>query len=162
MISKKMEAALNAQINAEQASAHLYIAMSAYLESINWSGFAHWLRVQAKEETGHAIRLYKHIVARSGVVTMDAIAAPPKKWKSVTEIFKQAYEHELKITNSINDLVTLAKGEKDYASEEALMWFVKEQVEEEEQSLAIANQLELIKENTMGLFQLNAILGKRE
>ena len=162
MISKKMEAAVNAQINAEQASAHLYVAMSAYLESINWGGFAHWLRVQAKEETGHSIRLYKHIVARGGVVTIDAIAAPPKKWKSVTEIFAQAYAHEQKITGMINDLVKLARSENDYASEEALMWFVKEQVEEEEQTLAIVNQLEMIKENPMGLFQLNAILGKRE
>ena len=58
MIKEKMQNALNKQINAELYSSYLYLSMSAYFESIYLRGFAHWMRVQAKEEVGHVMRIY--------------------------------------------------------------------------------------------------------
>ncbi len=40
MLSTKMEKALNDQINAEMFSAYLYLAMVAYFQDRNLSGFA--------------------------------------------------------------------------------------------------------------------------
>ncbi|MBN2272448.1 MAG: hypothetical protein JXN61_17685, partial [Sedimentisphaerales bacterium] len=64
MISKKMEQALNDQINAELYSAYLYLSMVAYFESINLPGFATWMRVQTQEEIVHAMKMYDFLNQR--------------------------------------------------------------------------------------------------
>jgi ferritin len=66
MISKTMEQALNKQVNREFYSAYLYLAMSAHFEAANMKGFANWMRIQAKEEQGHALKMYDFIIARGG------------------------------------------------------------------------------------------------
>ena len=82
MINKKMEAALNKQINAELYSAYLYLSMNSYFQSVNLRGFANWMRVQALEEMTHADKFYKFVVDRGGRVLLDAIDKPPIKWAS--------------------------------------------------------------------------------
>ncbi|MEM0492496.1 MAG: ferritin [Candidatus Thermoplasmatota archaeon] len=162
MMKAKIENTLNKQINAELYSAYLYLSMSAYFESINLSGFAHWMRVQAKEEVGHAMRIYDHVVERLGRVNLSGIANPPASWKSPLNAFEDAYKHEQKVTRMIHDLVDLARQEKDHATESMLQWFIDEQVEEENQTDVIVQKLRLIKDNTNGLFMLDHELGKRK
>jgi ferritin len=162
MISKKMQDALNGQINAELYSAYLYLAMAAELESNNLKGMAGWMEIQAKEETEHAKRLYDFVNDRGGRVTLKAIDAPPAEWKSPAAAFQAAYEHEQKVTAMIHNLVDVARSEKDKAAEVMLNWFVDEQVEEEAQTSEIAEKLAMIKESANGLFMLDNALGKRE
>ena len=52
MLSKKMEDALNAQINAEFWSAYLYLSMSSNFAALGNPGFANWFSVQFKEGVG--------------------------------------------------------------------------------------------------------------
>src|SRR5512136_2258687 len=141
MISKTIEQALNKQVNREFYSAYLYLAMSSYFESVNMKGFAHWMRVQAKEEQMHALKIYDYIIARGGKSSLLDIEAPKAKWSSAGKVFEEVYAHEQKVTAMINGLVDLAIKEKDHASFEMLQWFVKEQVEEEEHSSAILAQV---------------------
>jgi ferritin len=162
MIKAKVENMLNKQINAELYSAYLYLSMSAYYESINLTGFAHWMRVQAKEEVGHAMRIYNHIVERSGRVNLSSIPNPPVSWKSPLNAFEEAYKHEQKVTKMIHDLVELSRRENDYAAESMLQWFIDEQVEEENQTEQIVRKLKLIKDSTNGLFMLDHELSKRK
>jgi len=162
MIKAKVENMLNKQINAELYSAYLYLSMSAYYESINLTGFAHWMRVQAKEEVGHAMRIYNHIVERSGRVNLSSISNPPVSWKSPLNAFEEAYKHEQKVTKMIHDLVELSRRENDYAAESMLQWFIDEQVEEENQTEQIVRKLKLIKDSTNGLFMLDHELSKRK
>lgn len=162
MLSKSMEEALNRQVNRELFSAYLYLSMSAYFSSVNLSGFAKWMRVQAKEERAHALKIYEYILARGGKITLSDIEAPKAKWASASKVFEDVYAHEQKVTGMINALVELATKEKDHASFEMLQWFVKEQVEEEEHASEI-----LVKVKTLGdvpghLFYLDHELGKRE
>jgi ferritin len=157
-----MEEALNRQVNRELFSAYLYLSMSAYFSSVNLSGFAKWMRVQAKEERAHAMKIYEYILARGGKITLSDIEAPKAKWASASKVFEDVYAHEQKVTGMINALVELATKEKDHASFEMLQWFVKEQVEEEEHASEI-----LVKVKTLGdvpghLFYLDHELGKRE
>ena len=56
MISAKMQNALNEQINKEFYSAYMYLAMSAYCNTIGLPGFANWMRMQYEEEIQHATR----------------------------------------------------------------------------------------------------------
>jgi ferritin len=162
MLSKKIENAINKQINAELYSAYLYLSMSTYFESINLGGFANWMRVQAQEETKHAMKFYNHVVERRGRVTVTAISAPPVNWKSPLHAFEESFKHEQKVTGLIDDLFNMAATEKDHATKSMLKWFVDEQVEEERSTDEIVQQLKMIGNHTGALFMLNHKLGERK
>ncbi len=161
MIDKKMVKALNKQLNAELYASYLYYSASAYLESINFGGFAHWMRAQAMEEIGHAQRFYNHIVERGGDVKLEKIEQPQKKWKSLLETVKAAYDHEVKVTGMINKLVDLAQKEKDHATFNFLQWFVMEQVEEEEQTSELIAKLEMIGDSVGSILMYDKKMGER-
>jgi ferritin len=161
VISKTIQAAVNDQINAELYSSYLYRAMAAYFESLNLPGFAAWMKVQAKEEEAHAQRFNTFIVERGGRVILKAIAEPPAAWKSPLDAFSAAYKHEQYITDRINKLVALADKQADPATTVMLVWFVNEQVEEENNARTIVEQLKMIKDSTGALFMLDHQLGKR-
>jgi ferritin len=162
MLSKKIENAINKQINAELWSAYLYLSMSAYFESIHLGGFANWMRVQAQEEVGHAMRFYNHVIERRNRISVAAIAAPPVNWKSPLNAFEDAFKHEQKVTGMINDLANMASAEKDHATANMLQWFIDEQVEEELSTDAIVQKLKMIGANTGGLYMLDHELSQRK
>ena len=161
MIGKKVEAALNNQINAELYSAYLYLSMNSYFLSINLTGFANWMRIQALEEMTHADKFYRYVNERGGRVTLMPIDGPPNEWSSPLAVFDDVYRHEQKVTAMIHSLVDLAIEEKDHATSSMLHWFVDEQVEEEANAQSIVAQLKLIGKNTGGLFMLDRELGTR-
>ncbi|UCG48909.1 MAG: ferritin [Phycisphaerales bacterium] len=161
MITKKMEQALNDQINAEFYSAYLYLSMVAYFESLSLSGFANWMRVQTQEETTHAMKIYDFINERGGRVTLKALAEPPAEWKSPLDAFKAAYKHEQLITARINDLVNLAIREKDHATNAFLQWFVNEQVEEETSVDKVARELKMAEDAPGAMLMIDRELAGR-
>jgi len=161
VIDSKVEKALNDQIRKEFYSSYLYLSMATEFESMNLKGFAHWMQVQATEETKHGMKIYKYVNERDGKVTLQPIDAPPSKWKSTKEMFQDAYEHEQEVTESINKIVELARSKKDNATEVFLQWFVSEQVEEEASTSEITRKLELLGDNAPALLMLDAELKKR-
>jgi len=161
MISKKMEKALNEQVNAELLSAYLYLSMEAYFKSLNLNGFANWMMVQTQEEVSHAMKIYEFIDERGGRITLKAIDGPQTKWDSPLAVFKAVYEHEQKVTSLINDLVNLAIEEKDHATNSFLQWFVNEQVEEEASADQVVQQLKMMEKAPGGMFMLDRELGQR-
>jgi ferritin len=161
-LSKKLENAINKQINAELWSAYLYLSMSTYYESMNLGGFANWMRIQANEEVEHAMRFYNHINERRGRVTLSTIGAVPTTWKSPLHAFEDAFNHEQKVTGMIENLANIATAEKDYAATNMLNWFHDEQVEEEQQTDDIVQKLKMIAKSTGQLFMLDHELGKRK
>ncbi len=163
MLSEKINAALNQQILEEFYSGYLYWAMSNWFLANNWSGFAHWLRIQVQEEYNHAERFYKYLHEGNGEVELLAVKKPPKEWKSPLDAFKAAYEHEQYITGKINELVDLATEEKDYATlRGALDWFVVEQIEEEDKFLELYQSLERIGDHLGALHYFDKKLAKRK
>jgi len=136
--------------------------MSAYFESLNLQGFAKWVRIQAKEETSHGMKLYDYLIERSGRVFLSTIVTPPAEWKSPRAVFEHIYTHELKVTDMINDLLKVAKSEDDTATELALQWFINEQVEEEANALLILEKIKMVKDSANGLLMLDHELGKRK
>jgi ferritin len=162
MLSKSMEEALNRQVNREYYSAYLYLAMSAYFETISLKGFARWMRVQSKEERAHAEKIYDYILARGGKVALGDIEAPRAKWTTAGKVFEEVYSHEQKVTGMIHNLVELAVKEKDHATFEMLQWFVREQVEEEANALDILSQIKIVGDVPGHLFYLDHHPGKRE
>jgi len=161
MISRKIEEALNGQINAELYSAYLYLSMESYFESVSLPGFANWMRVQTQEELMHAMKIYDFINERGGRVLLKAIDQPQSEWKSPLVAFEAVYKHEQKVTGLINDLVNLATEEKDHATTAFLQWFVNEQVEEEKNASDIVGKLKLIEADPQALFMMDSQMAKR-
>jgi ferritin len=161
MISKTVQDAINDQIKNELYSAYLYLSMSAHFEAANLLGFAHWMRVQAKEEQEHAMKFFDYINDQGGHVLLKAIDQPPTAWKSSLELFQQVLEHEQKVTGLINKLYELAVKENDYATQVMLQWFITEQVEEEKNASQVIEQLKLIDAHGTAVLMLDHQLGKR-
>jgi ferritin len=153
--------ALNDQINAELYSSYLYLAMAARCEVLNLPGAARWLEIQSKEEHEHAMKLYHYVNERRGEVKLQAIKEPSSSWNDLSELFDDVLAHEQYISKRINDLVKLAREENDYATENMLQWFVKEQVEEESSVDAIVQRLKLVGNMPQGLFFIDRELGQR-
>lgn len=161
MITDKMQASLNAQMNAEMYSSYLYLSMAAYFESQNLLGFANWMHVQAKEEWEHAMKFYKFINDRRGRVIIRQIDAPPTEWDCPLALFQDVAAHEAKVTALIDKLAEQAAQEKDHATAVFLHWFINEQVEEEANVDQVVQTLKAIKDSVGGLYQLDHQLGKR-
>ncbi len=161
MLSQTMNKALNEQIKWELYSGYLYLSMSAYLNGLGLDGCALWMRYQAQEELMHAMKFFDFVNSRGGQPQLAAIDAPPAEWKSPLAVFEQALEHEQHVTKRINDLVDVALGERDHATNIFLQWFVTEQVEEEEHVGGIVNKLKLVGDGGEAMFMMDKELGQR-
>jgi ferritin len=161
MLPKKVEEALNDQLQKELHSAYIYLSMSAACESQSLPGCANWLRTQWQEEIAHAMKFYNFIIDRGGRVKLQALAAPPTEFGSPLEVFEAALRNEEAVTASINGLYELVAKEKDFASQALLDWFVTEQVEEESTVGQIVDDLKRVGSSGDGLFLLDKELGNR-
>ena len=161
MLSKKMEEALNAQVNAEFWSAYLYLSMSNHFAAAGNQGFANWFSIQFQEEQAHATIFMKYVLSCGGKVTLAPIASVKTEWKSPLEAFEDTLAHEKKGTALIHDLCVLADEEKDFGTANMLKWFVDEQIEEEANAQELIDSLKMIKDNGFGLYMLDKELKAR-
>lgn len=130
MISAAMNAKLNEQMMAEFAAAQKYLAMACAFERMGLKVFAARFIKQYDEERGHATKIMKYLQEVGANVTIEALAKPRSDYDTVESIVRAALDSEWDITRRINELVSLAETEKDYATRSFLQWFVDEQVEE--------------------------------
>ncbi|WP_392552394.1 non-heme ferritin [Orbus wheelerorum] len=152
MLTKEMTTKLNDQLNLEFYSSNLYLQMSAWCDDQNFSTFARFLRDHAKEELAHMQRLFDYVQDCGALAIVGKIDAPDTKFKSLNDVFKKAYAHEIKISQAINALVDYALTKKDYATFQFLQWYIAEQHEEEKLFKTIVDKLELVGENKRDLF----------
>lgn len=162
MFSKKLAKEMNLQIMHEMYSAYLYLSMASHFEVNNLKGFAHWMKVQAGEELEHAMKFYEFINDRGEKVNLEQIDQPPLEFGTALDVFKMVLEHEQEVTARINLLYDIAVGDKDFASQSFLNWFVDEQVEEEKNASEILETLKMIGDNGNTLFMFDRSLGERE
>jgi len=162
MLNPELEVALNEQLVGELYSSHLYLSMSAYSESVNMPGAAHWFRMQADEERTHALKFFDHIVDRGGRVVLGAVGAPPTGFASLLDAFEQALQVERNVSAAIDRLSAMAVTHGDFAAQAFLQWFVTEQVEEEKQADEVVQTLRAIGDDPATQFILDHELGARQ
>lgn len=150
--------AINDQIRKEFNAAFLYLSFSVNMKEYGMKGAGRWLRAQYLEECGHALRLLDYLELRRVPVQMPHISAPDYSWSTPLDIFRLAWEHEQLITQSIHEMVSLCRQEKDYATQGLLMDYVKEQVEEESQVQDIVDALTRCGNDTSALLQFDTQL----
>lgn len=158
-MTERLQKALNEQITAELWSANLYLSMSFFLRREGYDGFAHWMQVQAQEETSHATQIAQYMISRQAIPKIDKIDVVPQNWGNAREVFEDAYKHECHVSKLIDLLVKVTSEEKDNATQDFLWGFVREQVEEEAQTLDIVDKMKRTGE--AGILFLNYKLAER-
>ena len=161
MLSKHLNEELNNQIMYEFFSAHLYLAMAAKFESLDFVGASNYMKVQAEEEKSHAMKIFDFIAKKGGDIEILGFETPVVKGNDILEIFEETLEHEQWVTKRINLLMDIAQEERDYSAISFLNWFIDEQVEEESNADAIIKKLRLIGDNGNGLYQMDKELATR-
>ena len=161
MISTKLHNAINAQINAELWSAYLYLAMSMDAESKGYKGVANWFFIQFKEEQDHARIFMNYLNSVDAKVELLPIAEVPSVWDSVLDMYKQTLEHEKKVTSLIRNLADIDAEDKDHAAANRLVWFIDEQIEEEESARDMIQAFEAVEGNKYGMYMLDKELAAR-
>lgn len=153
MLSKTMQEALNNQVKLEAASSHSYLAMASWSEiQAGLDNVAEYFFQQSEEERIHMLKLMRFINERGGFALVPTLEQPISTFKSLKYMFEDFLKHEIIVSNSINELVDLALGEKDYATHNFLQWYVSEQIEEEKSARVLNDKLELIGDDKSGLY----------
>lgn len=161
MLSEKLAKALNEQMNFEFLSAHYYLAMAAYFEDQDLSGFSHFFIVQAEEERFHAMKFYNFINEMDERATIKAISEPKNEFESYIDVFETALTHEKEVTKRIYNLMDIATEEREHATISFLKWFVDEQVEEEASMKNIIKKLQRVGNDSHAIYALDQELSAR-
>jgi len=161
MLDQKLVSLINDQINMEWYSAYLYLEIHSYYVDNNLNGFGNWFFVQTQEERDHALLFVKYLQNNSERVHLFDVKAPDATFDSFRAPAKAAFEHEQKVTASINDIYAVAYSLKDFRTMQFLDWFVKEQGEEEKNTEDIMKKYDLFGGDARGLYLLDAELGTR-
>ena len=152
MLSKAIETALNNQIKIEAESSQIYLAMACWAEVKGLEGVASFMYAQSDEEREHMLKLVKFVNERGGHAKISELAAPNVTFTSFKEMFETLFEHEVFVSQSINELVHISLEERDYASHNFLQWYVAEQIEEEAVARTILDKINLIGDDKGGLY----------
>lgn len=152
MLSKTIEEALNKQVTIEAESSQVYLAMASWAETQGFEGVATFMYAHSDEEREHMLKLIKFVNERGGHAKVSQLSAPPTEFGSFRDMFEKLFQHEVKVSASINDLVDISLQEKDYATHNFLQWYVSEQIEEEALARNILDKINLIGDDKGGLY----------
>ncbi|HQR25828.1 MAG TPA: ferritin [Nocardioides sp.] len=130
MPAGRFAAALNAQIGNELAAHNQYVAIAVHYDALTLPQMAAYFYRQALEERGHAMMMVQYLLDIDAEVTIPGVEAPVSTFADVVAPVALALDQERRVTEQINGLLRTAREESDYASEQFLQWFIKEQVEE--------------------------------
>jgi ferritin len=152
MLKPLIEKALNEQITIEGQSSQIYLAMASWSEVLGFEGVAQFMYAHSDEEREHMLRIVKFINERGGHAIIPPFEAPPTQFGTFKEMFQDLYNHEVKVSATINDLVDICLQEKDYATHSFIQWYVTEQIEEEAMARNILDKINLIGDDKGGFY----------
>ena len=152
MLSKIIEDALNKQIKVEAESSQIYLSMACWAETQGFEGVSQFMYAHSDEERMHMLKLVKFVNERGGHAKVSELAAPPAEFGSFKDMFQTLFDHEVMVSESINDLVHITLQQRDYATHNFLQWYVSEQIEEEALARNILDKINLIGDDKGGLY----------
>ncbi len=154
-MNTRVEKALNDQIQKEGSSSQFYLAMASWAENNGLNGTAKFLYTHSDEERFHMLKLVKFVNERGGKAIIPSVEKPPVEFENLTNVFELLLNHELMVTESINNLVDICLQEKDYTTHNFVQWYVSEQLEEEALARTILDKLRLIGNDHGGMYMFD-------
>jgi ferritin len=158
MLKKDVETALNQQIATEAHASFLYLSLASWCDMKGFDGAAAFMYRHSEEERMHMLKLFHYINHSGGYALAPEVHKPRYEYGSLAEIFRTVYESEIKVTESVNELVELCTRERDFSTLNFIQWYVSEQHEEEVLFRSIIDKIELVGEDGKGLFMLDQYL----
>ena len=130
MAAERFVEALNTQIGNELAAHNQYLSCAVHYDAETMPRMAAFFYGQALEERDHALMMVQYLLDTDAEVTIPGVGAPTAAFPDVVAPVALALEQEKRVTEQINGLLRIAREENDFASEQFMQWFIKEQVEE--------------------------------
>ena len=149
MAKKSFVPTLTEQVAHEFAAQQQYIAIAVHYDAETLPRLAQFFYQQALEERGHAMMMVQYLLDAGVAVTIPGVGAPQGAFADIVEPVALALAQEQRVTEQINALAGTARSASDYASEQFMQWFIKEQVEEVASMSALLTIVERSKDNPM-------------
>ena len=130
MSTSRFAEQLNAQIGNEFAAHQQYVAIAVYYDALTMPAMAAYFYSQALEERDHAMMMVRFLIDTDREVTIPGSDAPQSRFGDIVAPVALALEQEKRVTTQIHELTRIARDENDFAAEQFMQWFIKEQVEE--------------------------------
>ena len=130
MAAQRFVDLLNRQIGHEYAAHHQYVAIAVYYDDLTMPQMASLFYQQALEERDHAMMMVQYLLDTDSKVAIPGVEAPVNEFADVVEPVRLALDQERRVSDQINELTAVAREERDFASDQFMQWFIKEQVEE--------------------------------
>jgi ferritin len=159
-LKEEIENILNAQVKMEAESSAKYLAMAAWCDRNGYDYSSRFFYKQAEEEREHMLKIFKYISDMGGVAVSPDVTNIPQDFSSFREIFELALSQEIAVSQSINRIVGLSRRLDDYATDNFMQWFVKEQIEEEYIARRAVELFDVIGEEGVGRFLIDKQIPK--
>lgn len=144
LISAEIEALINQQIRKEAQSSSVYLAMASWCDRNGFDGSADYFFKQAEEERAHQMKFFKYVLDMGGTAISPEVNGIKIEYNSFREVFEDALDQEVSVTQSIKNIAARCHKESDYVTMEFLNWFLKEQREEEYKARRAVELFEVI------------------
>ena len=141
--------ALNEQIAYEFGASQQYAAVAVYYDGETLPRLAAHFYRQSLEERNHAMMMVQYLLDAGESVVIPGVDAPQAEFADTVAPVALALQQERRVTDQINALAALARELGDYAGEQFMHWFIKEQVEEVSSMSDLLRVVERARENPL-------------
>ncbi|WP_443938624.1 ferritin [Pedobacter sp. MW01-1-1] len=160
LLSQDIETLLNQQVKKEAHSSSLYLSMSSWCDQNGFEFSADYFAKQAEEERMHQLKLFKYVLDMGGNAISPEVTGIKTEFTSFREVFEDALEAEIAITQSFKNIVAKCHKEQDYVTIEFLNWFLKEQREEEYKARRALELFDVIGDEGMSKWEIDRHVNK--
>ncbi|EDM34067.1 ferritin-like protein [Pedobacter sp. BAL39] len=160
LLSSDVETLLNQQIKKEALSSSIYLSMASWCNRNGYDFSSDYFFKQAEEERHHQLKFYKYVLDMGGNAISPEVTDIKLEYNSFREVFEEALDQEISVTQSIKNIAARCHKEQDYVTLEFLNWFFKEQREEEYKARRALELFEVIGEEGTGRWQIDKHVGQ--
>ena len=130
MSESRFVAALTEQIAYEFGASQQYTAIAVHYDDETLPRLAAFFYRQALEERNHAMIMVQYLLDADEDVVVPGVEAPRSAFSGLAEPVALALDQERRVSDQCADLVRVARESGDFAGEQFMQWFIKEQIEE--------------------------------
>jgi ferritin len=159
LISAEIEEMLNKQVKMEAFSSAVYLSMASWCDRNGYDNSANYFFKQSEEERHHQLKFFKYVLDMGGHAVSPDITGMKQEYNSFREVFEEALEQEINVTQSINNIYGRCMKMQDFVTIEFLNWFLKEQREEEYKARRALELFDVIGEEGTGRWQIDKHVG---
>jgi ferritin len=159
MPAERFTRRLNEQIGHELAAHNQYLSCAVHYDALTMPQMAAFFYGQALEERAHALMMVQYLLDTDVPVLIPGVEAPVASFDGVVTPVELALAQERRVAEQIDELLRIAREESDFASEQFMQWFIKEQVEE---VATMSDLLAVVRRNTADVENIEEYVAREQ